>query len=46
LIWNLNVILICISLMTKDGEYFFMCLFSICTSFENSLFCSFCPFLG
>jgi hypothetical protein len=25
--WNLRVVLICISLMTKDGEHFFLSLF-------------------
>jgi hypothetical protein len=27
--WNLRVILICVSLMTKDVEHFFRCIFSI-----------------
>lgn len=35
--WNLNLVLIFISLMTKDFEFFFMCWFTTCTSFENSL---------
>jgi hypothetical protein len=37
--WNLNVVLICISFIAKDVQYFFICF--ICTSFENCLFSSF-----
>jgi hypothetical protein len=36
--WNLSVLLICISFMGEDVEYFFMCFLAIWTSFENSLF--------
>ena len=39
--WNLRVVLICISLMTKDVEHFFRCFSAIrYSSAENSLFCS------
>jgi hypothetical protein len=39
--WNLRVVLICISLMTKDVEHFFRCLSIILvSSVENSLFSS------
>jgi hypothetical protein len=39
--WNLNVILICVSFMTRDGEHFFMCFLPIWTfSFEKVLFSS------
>jgi len=40
-IWNLKFVLICISLMTKDGEHFFRCFSAIqYSSVENSLFSS------
>jgi hypothetical protein len=39
--WNLRVVLICISLMTKDVEHFVRCFSTIqVSSFENSLFSS------
>jgi hypothetical protein len=39
--WNLRVVLICISLMTKDVEHFFRCFSAIRYSLvENSLFSS------
>jgi len=39
--WNLRVVLICISLMTKDVEYFFRCFLAIWhSSAVNSLFSS------
>jgi hypothetical protein len=41
--WNLKVVMICISLMTKDVEHFFRCFSAIQYSLaENSLF-SFVP---
>ena len=41
--WNLRVIVICISLMSKDVEHFFKCFSAIRdSSVENSLF-SFVP---
>jgi hypothetical protein len=39
--WNLNVVLICISFMTRESEYFFMCFLAILiSSFEKVLFSS------
>jgi hypothetical protein len=39
--WNLNVVLIYISFMARDGEHFFMCFLTIWTSsFEKVLFSS------
>jgi hypothetical protein len=35
--WNLNMVLICISLMAKDVEYFCMYLSYICTSLKVSV---------
>jgi hypothetical protein len=36
--WNLSVILICMSFITREAEHLFMYLLAICTSsFENSL---------
>ena len=44
--WFLGVILICISLMTKDSEHFFWCFSALqVSSFENSLFISVPHFL-
>jgi hypothetical protein len=44
--WNLRVVLICISLMTKDVELFFRCFSAIqYSSVENSLFSSILHFL-
>ena len=41
--WNPRVVLICISLMTKDVEHFFRCVSEICYSLvKNSMF-SFVP---
>jgi hypothetical protein len=40
--WTLNVILICISFMARDFEYFLKCFLAVWTSsFEKALFCSF-----
>jgi hypothetical protein len=42
---NLNVVLIYISFMARDGEYFLVCFLVIWTSsFENVLFSSVAPF--
>jgi hypothetical protein len=39
--WNLNVVLICISFMARDGEHFFMGFLAFWTSsFEKVLFSS------
>jgi hypothetical protein len=39
--WNLSVLLICISIMTRDGDHFFMCFLATwISSFENVLFSS------
>jgi hypothetical protein len=39
--WNLTVVLICISFMSRDREHFFICLLAIwISSFETALFSS------
>jgi len=44
--WNLRVVLIYISLMTKDAEHFFRCFSDFpYSSAENSLFSSVPPYL-
>jgi hypothetical protein len=37
--WNLSVVVICISFISRDGEHFFMCFLAIwISSFEKILF--------
>jgi hypothetical protein len=37
--WNVNVVLICIFFMAREGEHFFMCFLAIwISSFEKVLF--------
>ena len=44
--WNLRVVLLCISLMTKEFEHFFRCFLAILDyTIENSLFSSVTHFL-
>jgi hypothetical protein len=44
--WNLSMLLICISFMTRDGEYFFICFLAIwISSFKKVLFSSVAHFL-
>jgi hypothetical protein len=42
--WNLNVVLICLSFMSRYGEHFFMCFLAIWSYFEKTLFSSFAHF--
>lgn len=44
--WNLSIVLVYISIMVKDAEFFFlMCLLVMCTTTLMSLFIYFnCPF--
>jgi hypothetical protein len=42
--WNLNVVLICIFCMSRDGEHFFMFLAIWISSFKKVLFTSIAHF--
>jgi hypothetical protein len=43
--WNLNVVLICISFMARDGDQFFMCFLAIWTPSVEKCIQFICPFL-
>jgi hypothetical protein len=43
--WKLHVVLIFVSFIAKDMEYFFIYLLAVCTSFESCLLNSFAHLL-